>query len=139
MKSIFEHIDNIINLKIPYTIIEGEEFSPYILQRWISMISPEICNFINETSNSQYSVISDKQKFHDYLLSVIPKIGRKKIQYIKKEKQNSLEQNKEDIIKEYAKRLEISYRELKSILELDPNFLSNRFNNKQIEIYKKSN
>lgn len=130
MKTIFEHIDNLVTYKQDYTMSAGEAFSPYLIQRWISMISPNICNFINETSNSQFNSILESQEFHDYILSTIPKLKKTKIKYIKKSKDIK---DYEDL-KSHASYLKMSIAELKELLKIDPDFIEDQ---KDVEIRKK--
>lgn len=130
MKTIFDHIDNVVTNKRDYTLSTGESFPPYLIQRWVSMISPTICNFINETSNSQYMALSDdEQYFHDYMVAVIPKIRKSRIKYIKKPKSES-----DEDLKREATYLKMSVSELKEILEFDPDFISR---DNDLEIRKK--
>jgi 2-succinyl-5-enolpyruvyl-6-hydroxy-3-cyclohexene-1-carboxylate synthase len=129
MKTTFEHISNIINKKESYLLTEGEEFVPYMIQRWISMISPEMAYVVNETSNSISPAMQSKQMWHDYFLTVIPKIGYKKIEYIKKPKSAPSKD-----VSELARKLEISFREAQEIIELDASLLKKE---KTVEVLKK--
>lgn len=131
MKNTFEHINNLINKKEQYTITSDDDFVPYMIQRWISMVSPQVAFVLNETSNSQFSALTDKQMWHDYFLTVIPRLGYKKIKYLKKEKQ---EVSKD--ISEFASKNEISIREAKEILDIlgDKNTIKK---DKTVEVYRK--
>lgn len=129
MKTTFEHISNIINKKEDYLIKDGDEFSPYMIQRWISMISPEMAYVVNELTNSISPAMQDKQMWHDYFLTVIPKIGYKKISYIKKPKSTP----PKDVV-DLARRLEISCREAQELINLDASIL---ISDKSVEVLKK--
>lgn len=129
MKNLFEHIDNLLTYKKDHTLVNGESVPIFLTQRWISMYSPQLCNIINETSNTQYEAFDSEQDFYDYILAVVPKVKRKKINYIKKSK----DKPDKDLIRE-ANYLMMSVSELKEILKIDPDFLDK---DKDIEIRKK--
>ncbi len=109
---------------------ENEDFSPYMIQRWISMYSPEIAYFCNETFNSHYSAFMDKQMWHDGMMTLLPKIKSKQVKYFKKDKKKP----SEDVLN-LATRLEISHREAKEFLELNKEWGKKE---KTVEVFKKS-
>jgi hypothetical protein len=129
MKTQFEHIYNIINKKDDCQLVVGEDFVPYMVQRWISMISPEMAFVMNETSNAISPAMQDKQMWLDYFLTVVPKIGYKKISYLKKPK-SAPNQDVSDL----ASLLQISCREAKEMIELDPKLKKQP---KTVEVLKK--
>lgn len=91
------------------------------------MISPEFCYFVNEKINSVK--LPDNVSWYRYMILIIPKVGYKNIKYLKKRKLA-----KPSELEEYAKKLQISKRELKEYLIIDSNFLKK---NKNIEVFKK--
>ena len=130
MKNTFDIIDNIINKKEQYSISPDDDFVPYMIQRWISMISPEMAYVINETSNTHFAAMQDKQMWNDYFLTTIPKIGRKKIKYLKKDKPKHSQD-----IKDLAQMMEISCRELCELLELTNEKIKKE---KTVEVFRKT-
>lgn len=127
MKTIFDYIKNITNDKKLEELDASSNFSSFMTQRWLSMISPEICYFLNEKFNNLY--IPDRQVMYDYLVSVFPKIGIKKIKYLKKSNVKS------DLdIDQLAKRLQISKREILEYIDVCPEF---KIKDKSIDVFKK--
>lgn len=125
MKTIFDHLKNILEDKKSEEFVSSD-FSPFIIQRWLSMISPEFCYFINEKVNSIN--LPDNESWYRYYLLIIPKIGYRNIKYLKKNKATTKE------LSDVSKKLEISKRELKEYLEIDKDFIKK---NNSIEIFKK--
>jgi hypothetical protein len=130
MRTTFEHLENVLEIKTPYIMQENEDFSAWMIQRWISMYSPELTYFCNEMFNSHYSAFLDKQMWHDGMLSILPKVKFKRVKYFKKDKKKP-----SDDVLHLATRLEISHREAKEFLELDKEFGKKE---KTVEVFKKS-
>lgn len=63
-----------------------EEFSPYMVTRYLSFYDDDLLNYANETVN-KYSQIfeTDEERFR-FFENVIPKLKRKRINYISKSK-----------------------------------------------------
>lgn len=127
MKTIFDYIGNITNGKKLEELDASSSFSPFMLQRWLSMISPEICYFLNEKLNGLH--ITDKQVIYDYMVLMFPKIGNKKIKYLKKSSAVD-----DSDIEESAKRLQISKREFLEYKKIYPEF---EYKTKSIDVFKK--
>lgn len=100
-------------------IDDEAEFNTYMINRWISMYSPDLANFVNETTNKYSCIFSTRKELFDFYVSIFPAVEFKKINYIKKP---SKEKNKGDgkVNKNIliAKAREISAREVKSYEEL---------------------
>jgi len=95
-----------------------QEFQPYLMQRWLSMHSPNLAKIINATTNRLYTTFETKQDWYRGLLTTIPKTYFKKINYIKKnkkEKENQKEFN--EIISFIAKNKQISKREVEMYVD----------------------
>jgi Glu-tRNA(Gln) amidotransferase subunit E-like FAD-binding protein len=122
-ETIFNYIDSVLyNKNKLNTINEGEtEFNFYMVNRWCSMYSADIAQIINQTSNQYKEIFTLKQDQYNYIFNILPKVKKKRINYIKKIKN---EENKEENdISSYAKLLEISEREVKEYIDfLDLNF-----------------
>ena len=70
MINIFTFINDIIFGK-KGTIIENvedeDQFNGYLVDRWVSMYSPENAIIINETTNKYYNVFDSKKEWYEYL------------------------------------------------------------------------
>lgn len=92
--------------------------SPFLVQRWLSMLSPDTTMLINDTSNKLWKGLADdKVLWYRLYLALIDKKRFGKINYIKKDKKeiNKTEVKITDVL---AQRNEISTRETESNLEL---------------------
>jgi hypothetical protein len=118
--NIFDYLNDILFTKRGNSLQNVDEesnFNMYMLNRWISMYSPNLAIVINSTTNWMHSVFETKQQYYQFVSKVLPKVNRKRIHYIKKTKKEPTEQQ-EDNNKLMAKRLELSEREIKSYYEL---------------------
>ena len=63
------------------------EFSPYMVTRYLSFYDGDLLNYANETVN-KYSEIfeTDEERFH-FFENIIPKLKRKNIKYISKQRE----------------------------------------------------
>lgn len=112
---LFDYLKNILHKKQPDILEEDNDFVPFLIQRWLTMYSPEMAYVINETTNKYWVAYRNKQEWYDAFISMTPKVSFRKLNYIKKGKeQNSKE---EDMIKAIARNMEISQREVKLYLE----------------------
>ena len=96
-------------------------FDVYMLNRYISMVNPTFCKFINQVLNSYELVASIENKVDLYKMykAVLPKMDNVRFCYIKRKtsrSENRKEVNNEDII-QYARLLEISAREIRQYLK----------------------
>ena len=119
--TIFDFINDILFTKKGDkldNINDENEFNSYMVNRWTSMYSPEMATIINSTTNWLYPIFEDKRSYYKFLLTVLPKVRRKHIPYVKKAKKTESEENIN--ISLIAKRLELSEREIKSYYEHKP-------------------
>lgn len=96
--------------------VENEgEISPYMLNRWMSMYSPETATLVNQVNNKYWKVLENKRDWYRFNLMLLPRNRYKKIEYIKKEKKEKTPKSDDDqIIEILARNLELSVREVKS-------------------------
>lgn len=96
-----------------------KEFQPYLIQRWLSMYSPDVSNAMNESTNRLWTIFGDKEDWYKSFLYLLPILKFKKIEYIKKNKKekNEILQKKEDTIKFLAKNHELSEREIRTYID----------------------
>lgn len=122
--TIFDVISDILVTKkknLITSVDEEAEFVPYLVNRWISMYSPQValkCNILNK----YLAIFDNKKDLYSLFCAVIPKLPLKKITYFKKKKQE--ESNEDEIIAQLAKFKELSKREVRDYL--------NMLNNKNI-------
>lgn len=96
-----------------------EDYIPYLINRWLSFVTPQVCGAINESVNSLGNI--DKQQHYKLLLKLYPK--SKQIPFIKYVKKVKEEKTKEDDnIALLASNMEMSQRETKLLLELKEQF-----------------
>jgi hypothetical protein len=87
MPNIFDFLNGILFSKkeMPVSSIEDEKsFDIYMVNRWVSMTSPDNAKIINETTNKISTVLDSKSMQYSFLQNVIPKQRFKKIIYIKR-------------------------------------------------------
>ena len=114
MRTIFNFINDILYHKKGDLLsnIEYEgQYNSYMVNRWISMYSPQHATLVNLTSNRLYPVLSTKELSYKFLLNVIPKSRPYRINYIKKTK--SEKNAKSDAAEILANNLELSKREIR--------------------------
>lgn len=100
--------------------IGDEQIHPYIINRWISMYSTQLCTVINNTGNWLYSVFDSNDQYYIFLQKFLPRVANRRIHYIKKTKKITNEKkddtNDVDIL---ARNLELSKREIKCLIEYE--------------------
>lgn len=117
--TIFDILNDILFTKkgnLLKNVDEESSFNNYMVNRWISMYSPSLAVIINNTSNWLWSVFETKQDYYKFINTIIPRVSRKRIHYIKKAKPEEKPKEIENI-QLLAKRLELSQREIKSYYE----------------------
>lgn len=116
--TIFDIINSIIYTKDKNLITNADDesaFNSYMVNRWISMHSPELANFINETTNKYSTIFDSRKELFDFYVSTFPKAEFKKINYIKKV---TKEKDKKSTSNLVAKSRELSVREIEMYNEL---------------------
>ncbi len=116
MSTIFTHLNNLIHYKCDDEMIEHDSsYNAYMVNRWLSMYSPNLAFIINHTANTYYQVFNTKREHYKFMLNIIPKSKIFRIRYIKKKKTTSDDNDK--IISFLAKQLELSKREIKYYID----------------------
>ena len=92
------------------------QYNAYLINRWISMYSPECAQYINSTTNWLYPIFDEKKDHYKFLKRILPKVSYKHMPYIKKIKPDNSD-DKEDNVELLAKSLELSQREVKYLFE----------------------
>jgi hypothetical protein len=91
-----------------------EDYIPYLINRWLSFISPQICIAINESVNCLGNISKDQH--YKLLLKLYPKSKVPFIKYIKKIKEEKTKEDDKTTL--LASNMEMSEREVKQLLEL---------------------
>lgn len=109
---LFEYIKDITSYKKGNLPLD--DYIPFLINRWLSFISPSACGAINESTNTLGNI--SKEHHYKLLLKLYPKSKVPFISYVKKIKEEKTkEDDKVDVL---ASNTEISKRETKLLLEL---------------------
>ena len=95
---------------------DESQFNLFMLNRWTSMYSKELNEYVNETSNKYWNLFDEKSDQYSYLQSLIPKLKYKKISYIKKLKKEKVKKEEDPIIPEFYSKRE--YKQLVDIQDI---------------------
>jgi hypothetical protein len=95
-----------------------QQFTPYMVNRWISFYDNSKTIFINETFNKFASLFEDKNEMYKLYVNLIPQSKFKKINYIKKKKETQDENPSVAVI---AKNNMLSKREILQYIDLTNN------------------
>jgi len=120
MKTVFELLTDIHYNKPDYALSKSDQFSAYMICRWISMVSPEYCVVINEIYNKKWDAFMDDQMIFDYLKLVLPKRKIYGTKYIKRSKPVTSKKTDDAIIKHIATMWQRTTDEVKNILQFYP-------------------
>ena len=129
MVNIFNFINDILFKKkgdLLDNIDSESEYNPYMINRWVSMYSPQMAVLVNSTTNKYYSVFDTKRDNYKFLVSFLPKSTPYRISYIKKATKDK--DGTVNVISTLAKHLELSEREISYYV---------RSNNIDLERFKK--
>jgi len=95
------------------SIDEESTFSPYLVNRWISMYSPDLALLSNDI-NKYLGIFDNKQDLFSLFVAAFPTVRSKRIQYFKKVKTEEEQDKNLDLI---SKNLELSKREVIEYLD----------------------
>ena len=93
-----------------------EDYSMFMINRWISMYSSDTCSVINSTVNWLHPIFETKQQHYRFLSKILPTYRKKFIQYIKKNKYEE-DTAEDELINLLARNLELSKKEVKYLIE----------------------
>jgi hypothetical protein len=108
----FTHLKNVLYKKDNNLLSNNDlykDFNIYLMNKWMSFYSTDMCIYINEFCNL-YKNFDDKKEWYQYYLKIIPKMRFKKINYIKKGKKS--EEVSKEAIEMLAQANEMSCREI---------------------------
>jgi len=107
INNVFDIINNIAfdTYSIDINIADGQLYSPYITNRYLSFVNPACARLINSTVN-KYGLVFDSTHHYNFLFNLVPKTKRKFIRYIKKKKVDK------KTFERLSRQLEVSEREI---------------------------
>lgn len=94
------------------------QFSPFMVNRWLSFYDNNKTIFVNETLNKFHSLFEDKNETYKFYNNLIPQCRFKKINYIKKNKEKVEEDSTISVI---ARNNMLSVREIQAYIDLSNN------------------
>lgn len=94
------------------------QFSPFMVNRWLSFYDNNKTIFVNETLNKFHSLFEDKNETYKFYNNLIPQCRFKKINYIKKNKEKVEEDSTISVI---ARNNMLSVREIQTYIDLSNN------------------
>ena len=92
---------------------DESQFNMFMINRWSSMYSKEMNNYINESSNKYWNLFDEKDEQYNFLYYLLPKLKFKRINYIKKLKKEKKQKEEKYYIPEFY-----SEREYKQLLDM---------------------
>lgn len=110
--TIFDFISDILFLKKKNcldTVDDEATFSPYLVNRWLSMYSTSAAK-ISNVINKYIGTHESKNELYSLFVALFPKLPNKKINYFKRKKEEIKETN--HAIPMLAKTYELSQREV---------------------------
>ena len=95
--TIFQYLNSILfsKKKIDMNCDDESQFNLFMVNRWTSMYSKEMNEYVNETTNKYWNLFDDKISQFNYVYSVFPRLKFKKLNYLKKIKKEK--KTKEEI------------------------------------------
>jgi hypothetical protein len=113
--NIFQYLNSLLFSKKKADMNRDDEsqFNMFMINRWTSMYSKEINNYINETSNKYWNLFEEKDSQYNFLYHLLPKLKFKRINYIKKIKKEKKQKEEKLFIPEF-----LSEREYKQLVEI---------------------
>lgn len=80
-----------------------DSFVPYMVSRYMTFYGDGIyANYVNDTLNRYGSIFTNNEEQFDFYNNIIPKLKRKKIEYVKKTKE--VKEDEQSIPEFYCKR-----------------------------------
>jgi hypothetical protein len=104
--TIFDFLNNILHdkKKAELDISDYSLYSPYIINRFLSQYSKDVCYVVNHTVNKHCQNNLDKEYHYSFLTNALPKLKKKFIRYIKKNKDKEQDYSKCANLHEISKR-----------------------------------
>ena len=115
--TIFQYLHSLLfsKKKIDMNCDDESQFNLFMVNRWSSMYSKEINEYVNETSNKYWNLFDDKLNQYNYLYNLLPRLRFKRLNYLKKIKKEKKNKEEKQIIPEFYSEREFMYN--KSMVE----------------------
>ena len=115
--TIFQYLNSLLfsKKKIDINCDDESQFNLFMVNRWSSMYSKEINEYVNETSNKYWNLFDDKLNQYNYLYNLLPRLRFKRLNYLKKIKKEKKNKEEKQIIPEFYSEREFMYN--KSMVE----------------------
>jgi hypothetical protein len=115
--TIFQYLNSLLfsKKKIDMNCDDESQFNLFMVNRWSSMYSKEINEYVNETSNKYWNLFDDKLNQYNYLYNLLPRLRFKRLNYLKKIKKEKKNKEEKQIIPEFYSEREFMYN--KSMVE----------------------
>jgi NACalpha-BTF3-like transcription factor len=121
--TIFDHLNNVFVTKNKNAVRDVDVFPFYMIQRWGSMHSIQMTLLLNKLCNDKYKALHDSKMEYDFLRIITPKLKKANWKYIKKNDKEKKVKVKEkyssDDVSLVAKKLEMSSKDAKLLLDND--------------------
>jgi len=98
-----------------------QAFLPFLLNRWFSFADKSKAIFVNETYNKFFSLFENKSDYYKFYFHLTPRSSYKKIEYVKKNKEDKEKAKDESNLKLFAASNLLSKREVNMYLALQNN------------------
>jgi hypothetical protein len=101
--NLFQYLNGLLfsKKKADMNCDDESQFNMFMVNRWSSMYSKEMNEYVNETTNRYWNLFNDKQSQYNYIYSVFPKLRFKRLNYIKKTKKEKVKKEDRLIIPEF--------------------------------------
>jgi hypothetical protein len=130
MKNSTDFTRDILKNKEHQKISPCDIFIPYLVQKYISGVSPEHCMLVNSILNNKLRVWKDEQEIYDFLKLIIPKKNNTYFKYFSPSKKVKDSEIKGDL--DYlSQTMEISKRELREMIVYFPILADKLVENKE--------
>lgn len=101
--NLFQYLNGLLfsKKKADMNCDDESQFNLFMVNRWTSMYSKELNDYVNETTNKYWNLFSDKPSQYNYIYSVFPKLKFKRLNYIKKTKKEKKKEEEKLILPEF--------------------------------------
>jgi hypothetical protein len=115
--NIFQYLNSILfsKKKVDINCDDESQFSLFMINRWTSMYSKELNNYVNETTNRYWNIHTDKRDQYQYVYNIIPRLKFKRLNYIKKIKKDDKIKEEEVIVPEFYSKKE--FKQMKEFID----------------------
>lgn len=101
----FDSINNILfDKKSNLTLDKVQDFTPYMVTRYFSFYDNAYVEYCNESLNKYADVFDTDEEKYKFFMEVVPKLKRRKIDYVRKVKDKKTAEDELPIPDFYSKR-----------------------------------